>query len=413
MPATKKGTRDTLRAAADNVARQKTKSKTVVAPKKAVIAGQPHMLAYINKDERRLLKALGGADIPGPAGIRSFPPANAGGGGTKGGKTGGGSSGNKGGTVSVSTPAGTRSVSAGSTAAGVKASGAAQAVSSAPRASAPAASPSKSSGTTSSNNDRDRQGGSNTASSNDRDRQGGSNTAAAAAAAAKAASDKAAADKAAADKAAADKAAAEKAVRDKLSAAEKAARDARDAIAAATEAAAKAKAAADQKAKEQAAQTVTVATPAGPRDVAAGSTAAGATASPAATAVSAAPKSSDTTSTAATRDTYKAGDIVSKAMSEVFGLEEGTELSATDALRGNLAVGTRTPAGVRAVSPTSSTAQLTTTPSSLAQMTGVTGAPRPEAPVSLGSVQPAKPSSATPVSDPFQLSTVTTNCNSE
>ena len=68
---------------------------TVVAPKKATIAGQPHMLAYINKDERKLLKDMGGADIPGPAGIPSFPPAGAGGGGTKDGKTGGGSSGGK------------------------------------------------------------------------------------------------------------------------------------------------------------------------------------------------------------------------------------------------------------------------------------------------------------------------------
>ena len=84
---------DKLRAAADNAARHKAKAKTVTAPKKAVISGQPHMLAYINKDERRLLKALGGADIPGPSGIRSFPPAGAGGGGTKGGAT-GGSSGN-------------------------------------------------------------------------------------------------------------------------------------------------------------------------------------------------------------------------------------------------------------------------------------------------------------------------------
>jgi len=69
---------------------------SVVAPKKATIAGQPHMLAYINPDERRMLKAMGGADIPGPAGIPSFPPAGAGGGGTKDGKTGGGG-GNKGG----------------------------------------------------------------------------------------------------------------------------------------------------------------------------------------------------------------------------------------------------------------------------------------------------------------------------
>jgi len=72
---------------------------SVVAPKKATIAGQPHMLAYINPDERRMLKAMGGADIPGPAGIPSFPPAGAGGGGTKDGKTGGGGSkgGSKGG----------------------------------------------------------------------------------------------------------------------------------------------------------------------------------------------------------------------------------------------------------------------------------------------------------------------------
>ena len=43
-------------------------------PRETKIMGQPHLLAYINEDERRLLKDLGGADIPGPGGIPSFPP---------------------------------------------------------------------------------------------------------------------------------------------------------------------------------------------------------------------------------------------------------------------------------------------------------------------------------------------------
>ena len=43
-------------------------------PRETTIMGQPHLLAYINEDERRLLKSIGGADIPGPGGIPSFPP---------------------------------------------------------------------------------------------------------------------------------------------------------------------------------------------------------------------------------------------------------------------------------------------------------------------------------------------------
>jgi hypothetical protein len=65
--------------------------------------GQRHMLAYINEDERRLLKDLGGADIPGPAGIPSFPPKAV--------AKAGGQSGSSTSTKTVSTPAGTKTVS--------------------------------------------------------------------------------------------------------------------------------------------------------------------------------------------------------------------------------------------------------------------------------------------------------------
>ncbi len=45
-------------------------------PQKTNIMGQPHYLAYINKEEGQLLKDLGGAGIPGPGGIPAYPPAS-------------------------------------------------------------------------------------------------------------------------------------------------------------------------------------------------------------------------------------------------------------------------------------------------------------------------------------------------
>lgn len=42
------------------------------APRQAMIAGQPHMLAYINEAERQMLKRAGGAEAPGPAGIPAY-----------------------------------------------------------------------------------------------------------------------------------------------------------------------------------------------------------------------------------------------------------------------------------------------------------------------------------------------------
>ena len=190
---------------------------SVVAPKKANIAGQPHMLAYINKDERNLLKAMGGADIPGPSGIPSFPPAGAGGGGTKDGKTGGGG-GNKGGGSSGGNKdrdrQGGGNVGSGS-AGGNKGGGNVDRDRQGPGNVGSGGN--KGGG----NKDRDRQGPGNTGAGNvggnkggnvDRDRQGPSNTGAAAAAAA-----------AERDRAAANKAAAERAARETIAAAEKAA----------------------------------------------------------------------------------------------------------------------------------------------------------------------------------------------
>jgi hypothetical protein len=58
-----------------SAAREAEKGGSV--PRETEIMGQRHMLAYINEDERRLLKDLGGADIPGPAGIPAFPPSGA------------------------------------------------------------------------------------------------------------------------------------------------------------------------------------------------------------------------------------------------------------------------------------------------------------------------------------------------
>ena len=43
-------------------------------PREAMIADQPHMLAYINQDEEALLRSFGGSGIAGPAGIPSYPP---------------------------------------------------------------------------------------------------------------------------------------------------------------------------------------------------------------------------------------------------------------------------------------------------------------------------------------------------
>ena len=42
------------------------------APRQTMIAGQPHMLAYINEAERQMLKRAGGAEAPGPAGIPAY-----------------------------------------------------------------------------------------------------------------------------------------------------------------------------------------------------------------------------------------------------------------------------------------------------------------------------------------------------
>lgn len=44
------------------------------APRKAMIAGEPHMLAYINEAERQMLKRAGGAEMPSFAGIPAYPP---------------------------------------------------------------------------------------------------------------------------------------------------------------------------------------------------------------------------------------------------------------------------------------------------------------------------------------------------
>ena len=47
------------------------------APRYASIMGQPHMLAYINSDEEKLLRSRGGMGIAGPAGIKAYPPDSA------------------------------------------------------------------------------------------------------------------------------------------------------------------------------------------------------------------------------------------------------------------------------------------------------------------------------------------------
>ena len=43
-------------------------------PMQTSIAGQPHMLSYINQDEEALLRSFGGSGIAGPGGIPSYPP---------------------------------------------------------------------------------------------------------------------------------------------------------------------------------------------------------------------------------------------------------------------------------------------------------------------------------------------------
>jgi hypothetical protein len=46
-----------------------------MAPKRKVnVRGQPHSLAYINKDEARMLRRMGGSGKPGPSGIPTFIP---------------------------------------------------------------------------------------------------------------------------------------------------------------------------------------------------------------------------------------------------------------------------------------------------------------------------------------------------
>lgn len=46
-------------------------------PRQTQIAGQPHMLAYINPQEEALLRDFGGSGIAGPGGIPSYPPESA------------------------------------------------------------------------------------------------------------------------------------------------------------------------------------------------------------------------------------------------------------------------------------------------------------------------------------------------
>ena len=46
-----------------------------MAPKRKVnVQGQPHSLAYINKDEARMLRRMGGSGKPGPSGIPTYIP---------------------------------------------------------------------------------------------------------------------------------------------------------------------------------------------------------------------------------------------------------------------------------------------------------------------------------------------------
>ncbi len=41
-------------------------------PRQTMIADQPHMLAYINPQEEKALRDMGGAGLPGPDGIPSY-----------------------------------------------------------------------------------------------------------------------------------------------------------------------------------------------------------------------------------------------------------------------------------------------------------------------------------------------------
>jgi hypothetical protein len=44
-------------------------------PRRTNFMNQPHMLAYINPEEERLLRGLGGTGQPGPGGIPAYPPS--------------------------------------------------------------------------------------------------------------------------------------------------------------------------------------------------------------------------------------------------------------------------------------------------------------------------------------------------
>ena len=52
-------------------------AKQNTAPRYTSIMGQPHMLAYINSDEEKLLRSRGGMGIAGPADIKAYPPDSA------------------------------------------------------------------------------------------------------------------------------------------------------------------------------------------------------------------------------------------------------------------------------------------------------------------------------------------------
>lgn len=50
----------------------KSRQSKQTAPRYASIMGQPHMLAYINKDEERMIRKAGGAGTPGPGGVPAY-----------------------------------------------------------------------------------------------------------------------------------------------------------------------------------------------------------------------------------------------------------------------------------------------------------------------------------------------------
>ena len=56
------------------MANTKKQSSGTNVPQYTSILGQPHMLAYINPEEERLLRSRGGMGIKGPGGILSYPP---------------------------------------------------------------------------------------------------------------------------------------------------------------------------------------------------------------------------------------------------------------------------------------------------------------------------------------------------